>query len=95
MMARRLFLLGFAAALLTALGCSSSGGDGGTPSPAIVCVDGGAALANAWNSCSPDTRYNAFADLDPLSTPPGACVDALDFHQFMIAFGHSCPVGTL
>jgi len=46
MMARRLFLLGFAAALLTALGCSSSGGDGGA-SPAIACVDGGAAAANA------------------------------------------------
>ena len=46
MMARRLFLLGFAAALLTALGCSSSGGDP-VPSAAIVCVNGGAAAANA------------------------------------------------
>ena len=47
MMARRMFLLGFAAALLTALGCSSSGGDGGTPSPAIVCTNGDAASPGA------------------------------------------------
>ena len=46
MMARRLFLLGFATALLTALGCSS-GGDVSTTSPAFVCTDGGAAAANA------------------------------------------------
>ena len=46
MTARRLFLFGFAAVLLTGLGCSGGGGDGGTPSPAIVCVDGGAAAAN-------------------------------------------------
>ena len=45
MIARRLFLVGFAAALLTAFGCSSSGG--GTPSPALACSDGGAAAANA------------------------------------------------
>ena len=46
MMARRLFLLGFATALLTAFGCSS-GGDVSTTSPAFVCADGGAAAANA------------------------------------------------
>jgi len=46
MMARRLFLLGFAAALLMAFGCSS-GGDVSTTSPAFVCTDGGAAAANA------------------------------------------------
>ena len=49
MIARRLFLLGFAAALVTAFGCSSGsddGGGGGTPPPAIVCTDGGAAPAN-------------------------------------------------
>ena len=46
MIARRRFLLGFAAALLTAFGCSS-GGDGGTTTPALACIDGGAAAANA------------------------------------------------
>ena len=46
MMARRFLLLGFAAALMTAVGCG--GGDGGgTPPPALVCADGGAASANA------------------------------------------------
>jgi len=42
MMARRLFLLGFAAALLTAFGCSSGGAQ-------LGCSDGGAAAANAVN----------------------------------------------
>jgi len=51
MMARRLFLFGFAAALLTAFGCSS-GDDGGTTPAALACSDGGAAAANAVNmSC--------------------------------------------
>ena len=48
-------------------------------------------LANAWNSCSPDGRYSLAADLEPVSTPPGACVDMDDFHLFMNAFGRSCP----
>ena len=48
-------------------------------------------LALAWNSCSPQPAYNALADLDPVSTPPGACVDAADFHLFMNSFGQSCP----
>jgi hypothetical protein len=48
-------------------------------------------LADAWSSCSPDPRYNAAADLDPVATPQGACVDASDFHLFMNAFGQSCP----
>lgn len=46
MIARRLFLLGFAAALLTALGCGG-GGDGGTTTPpALACSDACAAAAN-------------------------------------------------
>jgi hypothetical protein len=51
MVVRRLFLLGFAAALLTAFGCSSSGGSGGTPSPVLSCSDGGAAAATVAMSC--------------------------------------------
>jgi hypothetical protein len=48
MIARRLFLCGFAAALLAALGCSDSGSSSGTPTnPAFTCADGGAAGANA------------------------------------------------
>ena len=51
MTARKLFLLGFAAALVAALGCSNTD-DGGTPSPALACSDGGAAGVNAVNlSC--------------------------------------------
>jgi len=48
MIARKVFLLGFASALLTALGCSS-GGDAGTNTPALACSDGGDAAANAVN----------------------------------------------
>ena len=46
MISRRLFWLGFAAALLTAFGCGGGGG-GGTPSQALGCSDGGAAAADA------------------------------------------------
>jgi len=45
MMARRLFLFLFAAALLTAFGCSS-GGDVSV-SPTFACTDGGTPVANA------------------------------------------------
>jgi len=47
-MARRLFLFGFAAALLTAFGCSN-GGDSGAPAPgpALQCGDASPAAANA------------------------------------------------
>jgi hypothetical protein len=44
MMARRLFLFLFAAALLTALGCSN--GSDVTVSPTFACTDGGAPAAN-------------------------------------------------
>jgi len=50
MIARRLFVLGFAAALITAFGCSSGNDNndgGGTTVPSIVCTDGGAPGANA------------------------------------------------
>jgi len=48
MIARRLFLLGFAAALITGISCSSGSDDsgGGTTSPTIACTDGGAPGAN-------------------------------------------------
>jgi hypothetical protein len=45
--ARHVFVLGFASALLTAYGCSSGGGDGGTTMLQLTCHDGGAAAANA------------------------------------------------
>jgi hypothetical protein len=48
-------------------------------------------LVGAWNSCPGNARYNAAANLDGVSTLPGACVDVTDFHLFMMAFGQSCP----
>jgi len=48
-------------------------------------------LADAWNSCPTEQRYNADANLDPQDP----CIVDLDFREFMKAFGHSCPVGTL
>ncbi len=47
MISRRLFWLGFAAALLTAFGCGGGGGGEGTPSHALACSDGGAAASDA------------------------------------------------
>ena len=48
MMVRRLFLLGFSAALAAAYGCSSNSSDsgGGTTTPTIACTDGGPAAAD-------------------------------------------------
>jgi hypothetical protein len=48
-------------------------------------------LADAWNSCPGDPRYNAAANLDGVPTLPDACVDTTDFHLFMTTFGSSCP----
>jgi hypothetical protein len=48
-------------------------------------------VADAWNSCPGDSRYNATANTDGISTLPGACIDMTDFHLFMMAFGQSCP----
>jgi len=45
MTARRLFLLGFAVALLTAFGCSNSD-DGGTSAPSLTCTDDGTPATN-------------------------------------------------
>jgi hypothetical protein len=49
MMVRRLFLIGFSAALAAAYGCSNGSDDnggGGTTTPTIRCSDGGPAAAN-------------------------------------------------
>lgn len=55
MMARTLFLLGFAAALLTGVGCSN-GSSGGSTTVALSCSDGGAAGANVVTmSCGGET----------------------------------------
>lgn len=43
--ARGLFVIGFAGALLTSIGCGGSG-DGGTMAPTISCTDGGPAATN-------------------------------------------------
>jgi hypothetical protein len=45
MTARWIFVFGFAAALLTSLGCSNGGSDGSVP-PALACTDSGPAGAN-------------------------------------------------
>jgi hypothetical protein len=81
--------------------CTQAGACSATPKTANLDATGFSAtrvdgrdlvvLALAWNSCSPQPAYNALADLDPVSTPPGACVDAADFHLFMNSFGQSCP----
>jgi len=46
MMAPRLFLLGFAAALVIGVGCSGGGSSDAVSSASLVCTDGGAAAAN-------------------------------------------------
>jgi hypothetical protein len=50
-----------------------------------------AILANAWNACPGDLRYNAAANLDQGTSPPASCVDMSDFHLFMNSYGRTCP----
>jgi len=45
-----------------------------------------AVLADAWNTCPGDQRYNPAANLEPF----GACIDLTDFHRFMSTFGRTC-----
>jgi hypothetical protein len=47
MMARRIFLLVFAVALLAAFGCGGSDSSTPAPTPTLACTDGGAAAENA------------------------------------------------
>jgi len=47
-------------------------------------------LADAYNSCPNDERYDVAANLDRVQTLPGACIDGTDFHLFMTSFGRSC-----
>jgi hypothetical protein len=47
-------------------------------------------LAEAWNSCPGELRYDLAANLDQASMLPAACIDDTDFHLFMNAFGRSC-----
>jgi hypothetical protein len=47
-------------------------------------------VADAWNACPGDLRYDAAANLDASTTALGACVDLEDFHLFMNSFGQSC-----
>jgi len=47
-------------------------------------------LADAYNSCPNEPRYDVAANLDQVRTLPGACIGATDFHLFMISFGRSC-----
>jgi hypothetical protein len=48
-------------------------------------------IADAWNACPGDLRYNAAANLDQGAALPDSCVDDSDFHLFMNSFGQSCP----
>jgi hypothetical protein len=47
-------------------------------------------LADAWNSCPGDLRYNPAANLDQASAFPADCIDLTDFHLFMGSFGQTC-----
>ncbi len=73
---------------LPAVGCMATTADLDTTDFSAGRVDGSdlVVLANAWNSCPGDPRYNASANLAPTT----ACVDDADFHAFMTAFGYDC-----
>ena len=76
-------------------GCTTRTIDFDTTSFSANRVDGRdlVVLADAWNSCPGDPRYNAAADLDQGTSEPASCVDLSDFHLFMNSFGQTCPQG--
>jgi len=55
-------------------------------------------LADAWNSCPGDERYDEAVNFDlvpedaplPDDDPHGSCIGATDFHLFMISFAKTC-----
>jgi len=47
-----------------------------------------AVLAKAWNTCPGDPLYAKAANLDRQNV----CIGPSDFHLFMNAFGHTCPL---
>lgn len=71
-----------------ALGCLTATANFDTTGFSADRVDGRdvAVIARSWNSCPGDARYDPTANLDR----SGVCVDLLDFHLFMSAFGHTC-----
>jgi uncharacterized repeat protein (TIGR01451 family) len=69
-------------------GCQTSATNLDTAGFSATRVDGRdlVILADAWNACASDPNYDAAANLDQVG-----CVDLVDFHLFMNAFGQSCP----
>ena len=73
-------------------GCESQTVNMDTTSFSADRVDGRdlTVLADAWNSCPGEPRYNPAANLDQGTSLMLACVDGADFHLFMTSYGNSC-----
>ena len=87
MMARRFFLLAFAAALLTAFGCSNdSGSGGGTTAPALSCTDAGNAAANGVNMNCGGALDSVTEQVDVVMGGPAAGATTLRGLNFDVTF---------
>ena len=85
MMARRLFVLGFAAALLTAFGCSNND-NGGTTAPALSCTDGGGVGANAVNMNCAGALDSVTEQVDVVMGGPEVAATTLRGLNFDVTF---------
>ncbi len=84
-MARSVSLLGFAAALLAAYGCSSGEG-GGLTAPALVCSDGGPAGANAVTMTCGGATDSATEQVDVVLGGPTSGSTTLRGINFDVAY---------
>jgi hypothetical protein len=102
MKARRLFVIGFAAALLTALGCSNDDGGGGTTPAALGCADGGAPAADGVTLMCGGATDSTTEQVDVVmgGTTPGTTLRGLNFDvrydplllEFMPAATYTSPL---
>jgi hypothetical protein len=97
MIARWLFLFGFAAALLISLGCSSGGDDGSNP-PALACTDGGAAAANGVTMNCAGAVDSTTEQVDVVMSGPATGTTALRGFNFDVPYDPTklefVPAGT-
>ena len=85
MMARRLFLIAFAAALLTAFGCSNDSGSG-PPASALSCTDAGDAAANGVNMNCGGALDSVTEQVDVVMGGPAAGTTTLRGLNFDVTF---------
>ena len=86
MIARWLFLFGFAVALLISLGCGGSSSDNGSTEPALACTDGGPAAADAVTMTCAGATASTTEQVNVVMGGPAAGATALRGLNFDVTY---------